>query len=127
MYQEEENSHQEDASNLKQVVQGKLSSKRSLTSNDDDIECNDQGEDDSSREGETVDEKISLVPVAEVLCYEEGQAEAPGDTAKAEVGVGWSIMEKGLYDKGLQIFGGNRYYISYCTFLYSCFIHDESL
>ncbi|KAG0557519.1 hypothetical protein KC19_11G137000 [Ceratodon purpureus] len=104
---EEESSHQEDASNLKEVVPSKLSSKRSLTSNDDDIECNDQGEDDSSREGETVDEKVSLVPVAEVLCYEEDQAEAPDDTAKAEVGLGWNAMEKSLYDKGLQIFGGN--------------------
>ena len=119
MYQEEESSHQEDASNLKEVVPSKLSSKRSLTSNDDDIECNDQGEDDSSREGETVDEKVSLVPVAEVLCYEEDQAEAPDDTAKAEVGLGWNAMEKSLYDKGLQIFGGNRYHICYCTFHYS--------
>ena len=72
------------------------------------IECNDQGEDDSSREGEAADENISLVPVPEVLGYKEEQAEAADNTARAEVGVGWSEMEKGLYEKGLQIFGRNR-------------------
>lgn len=98
-----------------------------MTPNDDDIECNDQGEDDSSREGETADEKVSLVSVPEVLYHSEGQAEGPGDATEAEVGVGWSEMEKGLYEKGLQIFGRNRYCRSDCMFLCSCAINDESL
>lgn len=74
--------------------------------NDDE---NDVGEDDTSREGETADEKLAILPVPEVLGYKEGQDGVPGDTPIPDVGVGWSEMEKGLYEKGLQMFGRNRY------------------
>jgi len=83
-----------------------LPSKRPRTTKDDDDI--DQGEDDALRESEAVDEKLAIVPAPEVLNFRE--SEAPGvPTAEIEVGVGWSEMEMGLYEKGLQIFGRNRY------------------
>jgi hypothetical protein len=87
-------------------------SKRPYTANDDDNECNDQGDDGTSREAEIADMNVAIVPIPEVLSYREGQDEAPDEAAKPEVGVGWSELELGLYEKGLQVFGKNRYVIS---------------
>lgn len=68
-------------------------------SRDDDDE---QGEADA----EAVDEKLAIVPAPEVLNFKEAEDDAP---AKPEVGTGWNELEMGLYEKGLQIFGKNRY------------------
>lgn len=99
-----------------------MPSKRPYTSNDDDNECNDQGDDDTSREGEIADMNVAIVPIPEVLSYKEGQDEAPDEAVKPEVGVGWSELELGLYEKGLQIFGKNRYVTSLVPLLlwYRC-------
>ena len=92
-----------------------MPAKRPCTANEDDNECNDQGDDDTSREGEIADMNVALVPIPQVLSYKEGQDEAADETAKPEVSVGWSELELGLYEKGLQIFGRNRYGVSSFT------------
>lgn len=112
MYQEDESPHQEKASESNEAGQVKVPSKRPCTLNDDENERNDQGDDDTSREGEIADMNIALVPIPEVFSYKEGQDEAPDEAAKPEVGVGWSQLELGLYEKGLLIFGKNRYVIN---------------
>lgn len=75
--------------------------KRSRADNDDD-EDDEQGE----ANAEAVDEKLAIVPAPEVLNFKEAEDDAP---AKPEVGAGWNELEMGLYEKGLQIFGKNRY------------------
>jgi hypothetical protein len=101
-YQEDESFYQEKASEPGEAGQVKVPSKRPYTANDDDNECNDQGDDGTSREAEIADMNVAIV----------GQDEAPDEAAKPEVGVGWSELELGLYEKGLQVFGKNRYVIS---------------
>ncbi|KAG0563224.1 hypothetical protein KC19_8G013400 [Ceratodon purpureus] len=107
LLKEDESPHQEKASESNEAGQVKVPSKRPCTLNDDENERNDQGDDDTSREGEIADMNIALVPIPEVFSYKEGQDEAPDEAAKPEVGVGWSQLELGLYEKGLLIFGKN--------------------
>lgn len=100
------------------MVQSKLSGKRSPAPKDEDVEGSDQHDGDVVADCEVSKVKNEIVPISEldgkeerILLLEDGGA--PSYIAKVEVGLGWSELEMGLYEKGLQVFGRNRYKISY--------------
>lgn len=105
-----------------EAVEDELPLKRSRIAKHDNVECNDKREDNVLPEGKIGDEKLAIVPIPEVLNFKEADDEAPGEMVKPEVGVGWSDMEMGLYEKGLQMFGKNRYGThSYVLFSLLCY------
>lgn len=96
------------------MVQSKLSGKRFPAPKDEDVEGSDQHEGDVAADCEVSKVKNEIVPVSEldgkeerILLLEDGGA--PSNIVKVEVGLGWSELEMGLYEKGLQVFGRNRY------------------
>lgn len=100
------------------MVQSKLSGKRSPAPKDEDVEGSDQHEVDVVADCEVSIVKNDIMPISEldgnverILLLENGGA--PSNIVKVEVGVGWSELEMGLYEKGLQVFGRNRYQFSY--------------
>lgn len=100
------------------MVQSKLSGKRSPAPKDEDVEGSDQHDGDVVADCEVSKVKNEIVPVSQfdgkeehILLLENGGA--PSNIVKVEVGLGWSELEMGLYEKGLQVFGRNRYQFSY--------------
>jgi len=94
------------------MVQSKLSGKRSPAPKDEDVEGSDQHDGDVVADCEVSKVKNEIVPISEldgkeerILLLEDGGA--PSYIAKVEVGLGWSELEMGLYEKGLQVFGRN--------------------
>lgn len=106
MFQVECDTNSEKIDKLQRPGSSKSSGKRPRVPNID------RPEGETLQEGKGAYLKGDKVVAPEPLAGEEEVMKdlaAAGLVPKVEVGEGWSVLEMGLYEKGLQIFGKNRY------------------